>query len=266
MDHRKNTPVIRGCPQTAGQIRIDLHCHSVYSGDSVLTVDTILRRGKELGLQGIAVTDHDRLLPEHVIRRYHPPGSPILLVPGCEITTLGGHLLVFGMDTIPPVRRPLAETIHHVRDRGGIPILAHPFRVNDGVGDERLAAFPDVLFEGMNGRSWMRYNMRALEKGYAAGRSMTGGSDAHDMAGIGRAWTVITGSGSRGDAGADDPMKGQIPDPTEELTLDRVLEALEKGQVEPGGFGLSTGGLVWSKATGTLRWAGGLMGRKGGPD
>ena len=39
----------------------DLHIHTIYSYDGTATVPAVLRRAKQIGLDVIAITDHDEL-------------------------------------------------------------------------------------------------------------------------------------------------------------------------------------------------------------
>jgi len=225
-------------------VRIDLHCHSISSRDSILTLGMIKSRALELGLDGVAITDHDRLANREVLKKH---SGAILLVPGIEISSAGGHLLAFGLDEAPGKSLPLADTVDLIKAEGGIPVLSHPFRVGDGAGEDDIEGLQDVMFEGMNGRSWDRYNHRSSELGKKLGRNMTGGSDAHEPSGVGRAWTLFP---------------GDVQD------IGDVLEALHKGAVEPRGVGLTFPELTYSKLKGTLRWTNHYLGRKpsGGND
>ena len=220
------------------RVRIDLHCHSIRSRDSILTLGMIVARALERELDGVAITDHDRLVSRMELKRY--TGS-ILLIPGVEISSADGHLLAFGLDESPRKSLSLIETLDFIKDHGGIPVLSHPFRVGNGVGQGDIEGLPHVMFEGMNGRSWNRYNERASALGRKLGRSMTGGSDAHDPSEVGRAWTVFP---------------GDVQD------IGDVLEALHKEAVEPGGEGLTFPKLMYSKFKGTIRWTNHYLGRK----
>ncbi|MGA7076363.1 MAG: PHP domain-containing protein, partial [Halobacteriota archaeon] len=40
-------------------MRLDLHIHSQFSPDSNSTVEAILKQAQEVGLDGVAITDHD---------------------------------------------------------------------------------------------------------------------------------------------------------------------------------------------------------------
>lgn len=231
------TPLKRTSHQE-NRVRIDLHCHSIRSRDSILTLRMIVARALERELDGIAITDHDRLVSRKELKRY---AGSILLIPGIEISSADGHLLAFGLDESPRKSLPLIETLEFIKDHGGIPVLSHPFRVGNGVGQGDIEGLPHVMFEGMNGRSWTRYNERASALGRKLGRSMTGGSDAHDPSEVGKAWTVFP---------------GDVQD------IGDVLEALHKEAVEPEGEGLTFSKLAYSKFKGTIRWTNHYLGRK----
>lgn len=76
-------------PPTSGW---DLHCHTVFS-DGTETPRTLVRDAKELGLHGVAVTDHDTTAGWAQARRAAVEfGLP--LVRGTEITAQDGHVSV----------------------------------------------------------------------------------------------------------------------------------------------------------------------------
>jgi predicted metal-dependent phosphoesterase TrpH len=74
-------------------LKIDLHVHSSFS-DSNGTPEEILIRAEEKGLDGLAITDHYSL--EGYFRAQRA-GSGLLLVPGYEVVTGSGHVLVLGL-------------------------------------------------------------------------------------------------------------------------------------------------------------------------
>lgn len=92
----------------------DLHTHSVYS-DGTTTPQEIVELAAQIGLHGIALTDHDttdgwREAREHAAR------LGIDFLPGIEITTRDGsrstHLLAYGID---PHFEPLQRELEQVR-------------------------------------------------------------------------------------------------------------------------------------------------------
>ncbi len=101
----------RGC--------IDLHVHSTAS-DGTLTPAEIVRLASELGLEAVAITDHDTL--EGTRQAFLYPLPPALHIitgieisaasPGGDIAQGGLHILGYGID---PDDRPLGRTLARFR-------------------------------------------------------------------------------------------------------------------------------------------------------
>ena len=103
----------------------DLHIHTVYSYDGTASVPAVLARAKQVGLDVIAITDHDEI--RGALKAFElAPRFDIEVIPGIEITTAEGDLLaLFVTEKIQP-GRPLIETIVKVGEAGGICIAPHP--------------------------------------------------------------------------------------------------------------------------------------------
>jgi len=135
-------------------IRADLHTHAIGDGRFGPSTAALVDAALEVGLQCLAVTDHDDLRPgllaEEYVAAHH---LPILVVPGMEVTTDGGHLVAVGVRTPIPGWQSLEETIAQIRAAGAISVLPHPFferlrrrtdvdaieRFNDRYGDFDVA-------------------------------------------------------------------------------------------------------------------------------
>jgi len=214
--------------------RVDLHCHSVHSGDCNISVSRLVDIAVGRGMDGMALTDHNTVAGHRELESLEGNCEPgFLLIPGCEVSSVDGHILALGVAEAPPRGRSLEETLGTIVDMGGVPVLAHPFRQGNGVTEETIRRAPEgAALECINGRSFKGYNRRAAALGKEIGRILTGGSDAHSGGEVGRAWTVFPG----GVSGMRD-----------------VLDALERGEVTAGGRGLSMQGLVLSKLRGVRR-------------
>jgi predicted metal-dependent phosphoesterase TrpH len=115
-------------------IRGDFHTHSI--GEAVFgerSHELIARHVEaavEVGLDCIAVTDHNNLGPgllarEYAVRAGH---KNLLVLPGMEITTEERiHLVAVGLEQPVPTWEPLDSTIVRIREAGGLSILPHPF-------------------------------------------------------------------------------------------------------------------------------------------
>lgn len=103
----------------------DLHIHTIYSYDGTATVAGVLHRAQEVGLNVIAITDHDEI--KGSLRAFDlAPKFGIEVIPGIEITTAEGDLLaLFVTEKIEP-GLSLIGTILKVGEAGGICIAPHP--------------------------------------------------------------------------------------------------------------------------------------------
>lgn len=104
----------------------DLHIHSIFSSDATTTVRAILKQSKDVGLDVIAVTDHDDFRGSLEAQQLAPKYG-IEVIPGAEISTKEGHLVALFINTLPPAGMSLTDTLLHIGRQGGIAIAPHPF-------------------------------------------------------------------------------------------------------------------------------------------
>lgn len=173
---------------------IDLHTHTFPSSDdSFQDVDTLIQRAREVGLDGICLTEHDRFWdPGEVaeLSRRHR----FLVLPGCEVTTEEGHLLVFGLHRYIFGMHRARFVWALAREQGAAVVLAHPYRRNflpqearspeaeEGMLRRTLAMEVFSLVDAVevaNGRGTPRENAFSREVGRRLGLPGTGASDAH---------------------------------------------------------------------------------------
>ena len=96
-------------------LRIDLHVHTVYS-DGHGTVEKILETAAQKGIDGLAITDHDTLEGYY---RAKACGSRLLVLPGFEVETDAGHVLVLGLERLPPYGLGYEGLVEWARSLGG---------------------------------------------------------------------------------------------------------------------------------------------------
>jgi predicted metal-dependent phosphoesterase TrpH len=198
-------------------LRLDLHVHSLHSPDSTLTLEEAVAAIRARGLAGFALTDHNSLAGHAELAELQTRNPDLLLVPGVEVSTSEGHLLLYAPGERPPVLRPLSETLAWARHRGAVASLAHPFRVPHGAGGRWARTAPVDALETVNGHNRASTNARAERIARDRGVAATGGSDAHAAADVGRAYT-------------------EFPEGTEALPA--VLTALRAGRTRAGGIPL----------------------------
>ncbi len=166
-------------------MKFDLHIHSTYS-DGHADVKDIIKAAKRRGLDGIALTDHDTMRGIPAARKYiRDRRLDLILIPGIEVTTSEGHLLVLGVDEAPEKKLSPEETIETAHDLGGIADVPHPYHpFRHAIGRIPDADAVEVynskhLFGLANGRAKLEAKRR--------GMSMVAGSDSHfaDTVGLG---------------------------------------------------------------------------------
>jgi predicted metal-dependent phosphoesterase TrpH len=189
---------------------VDLHAHTRFFHGRRALGDRFDPLGHRLlagaaglrDLDGVATTNHDyyTALPDRF---------GVASLPGNEITTTRGHLLVVGPDppaeTEPGELTP-AEAVELAHDRDCAAVLAHPYR-NSTIRELEDLPLDAIEVNGKHPRTrkWVR---RLAD---SRGLPLVGGSDAHYPFEVGRAYTEIE---------------------AEELSPTAVVEAIREGRVE----------------------------------
>jgi predicted metal-dependent phosphoesterase TrpH len=177
-------------------MRFDLHVHSNYS-DGHDDVKTILKAARKRGLDGIAITDHDSLGGSRAARRIIKDlRLKMILIPGAEVTTADGHLLVLGVEGIPKRGLTPEETTEKAHDLGGITIVPHPYHPFR----HAIGRIPDCdAVEVYNSKHLFGIaNARARLGAKKRGLPMVAGSDSHFAATVGLGVTRIDAEDDRG--------------------------------------------------------------------
>jgi predicted metal-dependent phosphoesterase TrpH len=114
----------------------DLHLHTIYSYDGTASLAAVLNRAKQLGLDVIAITDHDEV--RGAVKALElAPNYGVEVIPGSEITTADGDLLALFIKEKVDAGLSLIETVLRVREQGGICIAPHPMA--GGMGMKSLS-------------------------------------------------------------------------------------------------------------------------------
>ncbi|GAA0178328.1 PHP domain-containing protein [Clostridium sediminicola] len=166
---------------------IDIHFHTKeYSPCSHINMEEGIKKAKEIGLDGICITDHDNRNAASFAKELEEKYG-ILVIVGVEVYTYEGDILCFGLDKVPEKRIHAQELIDLVNEKGGVTIAAHPFRNNGrGLGNEIKNLKGLSAIEVLNGNTTYENNSRAYELAKELNISCAGGSDSHKVENIGK--------------------------------------------------------------------------------
>jgi predicted metal-dependent phosphoesterase TrpH len=170
-------------------MKCDLHIHSFYSfNDGVNSPEDIIKQAIKVGLDSIAITDHDTMNGFFKARNYAKK-LDFDLVPGMEISSREGHILGLFIEEEIPKNISAKETIEMIHRQGGLAIAAHPYDLlRKGIGDLVKKLKFDAI-EVMNGRNYLA-NGKARKVAEELNIAVTGGSDAHIIDEIGNCYTL----------------------------------------------------------------------------
>lgn len=174
-------------------MKIELHCHSMYSHDALSTPASFARAAKHKGLGAIALTDHNTTRGWSAVK-HAVEAQGLAFIPGEEIKVYDGPkcageiIGLFLNEQIPAGQ--LDDVLDSIRKQDALAFVAHPF-------DWMRHPFPLLAdyakkvdaIEILNARCVLAdMNRKArsfAEKNHVDG---FGGSDAHVPEEIGTAW------------------------------------------------------------------------------
>ena len=172
--------------------RVEFHCHTIYSKDSLTTPQSLVDACRRKGIDRVIVTDHNTIAGARAAHAIDP--ERVIL--GEEIMTTRGEILAaFVREEIPKGLTP-QETIRRLKDQGAFISVSHPFdRWRSGHWQEAdlLEILPDVdAIEIYNSRCMLpRFNQEARQFAAEHGLAGTVGSDAHAAFELGQSRMVL---------------------------------------------------------------------------
>jgi predicted metal-dependent phosphoesterase TrpH len=174
-------------------LKADLHVHTCHSADSTSPPDKIVQHCLEIGINCLAVTDHNCISGALEVERI----APFTVIVGEEVLTTRGEIIgLFLSEEVPRHLSP-AETAARIKGQGGLVCIPHPFdrfRPHSRLRRDALESIlPDVdLIEVFNSRTLaLRDSERALRFAQSHGLPGTAGSDAHVLREVGRSFVEM---------------------------------------------------------------------------
>jgi predicted metal-dependent phosphoesterase TrpH len=191
-------------------LKIDLHVHTVYSADSLITLEELVFWAKQRGLNAVAVTDHNRV--EGALKFAGETDFPI--IPGAEVDSSDGHVVALNVREVIPRDLSAEETVDRIHEAGGIAVACHPFALFKGsLGKHANGKFDAIETINASASPFKRSVRKAEEVAARFKLPRVAGTDAHYAPAIGYAYTLV-------DA---------------ELSVDAIVKAIAAGRCQPFG-------------------------------
>ncbi len=166
--------------------------HTHFSPDSEISPERMVARCQQMGLNCIAVTDHNTMEGALAVQRI----APFMVVLGEEVGTSDGEIIGLFLKEPIPRRLSAVETAKRIKEQGGLVAVPHPFdRLRRQVISRR--ALEDVLpyvdiIEVFNSRNSFQADNRKAQE-FAQRHRLTGSgvSDAHTVGELGRTYVEM---------------------------------------------------------------------------
>lgn len=177
----------------AGWIRVDMHSHTMWSGDSTTTPAELADAVAEAGIDVLCITDHNAIkgavdLVEQLACR---------VVVGEELRTHAGEIIGLFLNERIPVGVQPDDAARAIRAQGGIVYIPHPFdpmrrNISEPALEALLASGLVDAIEVINAKTSLRsLNERAAAIAVAHDLAAGAGSDGHVPDAIGAAYVEM---------------------------------------------------------------------------
>jgi predicted metal-dependent phosphoesterase TrpH len=189
-------------------IKADFHIHTTFSDDSITPAKILVERlAAHPFVKVAAVTDHGSVDGLSITRKLAASYPDILIIPGVEITTTKGDIVVLGTEELPPKPWTVENVVDFAKETSCVSVAVHPFR-EWGLGESAATSNVDAV-EVLNGASSTAANKQAHELAKATGLPGVAGSDSHRPDDLFAVYTNVQAS----------------------LNIDEILNAIKKGLV-----------------------------------
>lgn len=179
------------------KLKIDFHVHTNASKDAISSIEEVILYAKKIGLDGIAITDHDVMIDPIIAEKLSEENN-LIIIPGIELSTEMGHLIFLKNDLM---------------------IIPHPLDIlSHGIGSKNVKKLKKLnpVIEVKNGSTLPIFNKMAERLAMELSLNIVGGSDAHIDFMVGSAYTIVY---------------------AESKSIEAIIKAIKMGKSHPvGGF------------------------------
>jgi len=180
-------------PVRAGWVRVDMHSHTMWSGDSTTTPDEIEAAVIDSGLDVLCITDHNAVAGARELAER----LPCRVVVGEELRTHLGEIIGLFLTERIPFGIQAREAAERIRAQGGVVYIPHPFdplrsNLRADIIDELVTDGLVDVMEVRNGKTSLEHlNREAADYATRHGLLAGAGSDAHVPAALGAVYVEM---------------------------------------------------------------------------
>ena len=168
-------------PLPDGWVRVDMHSHTMWSGDCTTTPDELQAALEEAAIDVLCITDHNATAGAQKLADQ----LPCRVVIGEELRVGSGEIIGLFLEERIPGGTNLIDAAQSIRDQGGLVYIPHPFDpmrncLSPAAIEELVEAELVDAFEVRNAKTSLEsLNKKAAEYAVANGLAAGAGSDAH---------------------------------------------------------------------------------------
>lgn len=107
----------------SGHLRVDLHSHTMWSGDSTTTPGELADAVEAAALDVLCITDHNTIAGAEELR----DALPCRVIVGEELRTPAGEIIGLFLGERIPIGVSHVDAALLIRDQGGLVYVPHPF-------------------------------------------------------------------------------------------------------------------------------------------
>jgi predicted metal-dependent phosphoesterase TrpH len=180
-------------PPPAGWVRVDLHSHTMWSGDSTTTPDEIEQAVVDAGIDVLCLTDHNTIAGAVELA----DRLPCRVIVGEEMRTAAGELIGLFLTERVPMGTSPHDAARAIRSQGGVVYVPHPFDpMRRNLAEPALVSLVEQglvdVIEVFNAKTSLpTLNQRASEFADRYGVLHGAGSDAHVPDALGAAYVEM---------------------------------------------------------------------------
>ena len=180
------------CPD--GFVRVDMHSHTMFSGDSTTTLDEIIESVVEAGIDVLCVTDHNAIDGAVRLKRALEGDGICRVIVGEEVRTHTGEIIGLFLNEKIPFGANAIDTATQIRAQGALVYVPHPFDpLRRNLTEASLIEITGLglvdAIEAHNSKTSLKsLTVTAAEFGNEHHLALGAGSDAHVPLALGSAY------------------------------------------------------------------------------